>query len=103
MMNTAYIERRDYVYNRLVDMGLEVVKPNGAFYIFPKIPQGFASSEQFAFEMLDEAGVAVVPGSAFTKYGEGYIRISYAYSMDVLKQGLDRMEKFVKLKSKQLV
>lgn len=103
MMNAAYIERRDYVYDRLVNMGLEVIKPNGAFYIFPKIPQGFASSEQFAFEMLDEAGVAVVPGSAFTKYGEGYIRISYAYSMDVLKQGLDRMAKFVNLKSKQLV
>ena len=81
-------------------MGLEVIKPNGAFYIFPKIPSHFESSEAFAYQMLDEAKVAVVPGDAFTKYGEGYVRISYAYSMEVIEEGMNRMEKFLQSHSK---
>lgn len=99
-MNKEYLERREYIYNRLINMGLEVVKPNGAFYIFPKIPDHFESSESFAFQMLDEAKVGVVPGSAFTEYGEGYIRISYAYSMEVIEEGMNRMEAFLKKHAK---
>ena len=94
-MNVEYIKRRDYVYKRLTAMGLPVEKPNGAFYIFPSIKSFNMNSFDFATKLLHEGGVAVVPGSTFTPYGEGYIRISYAYSMEVLKEGLDRLEKFI--------
>jgi aminotransferase len=95
-MKEEYVLRRDYIYKRLIDMELDVVKPEGAFYIFPSIKQFNMRSFDFAFKLLDEARVAVVPGDAFSNYGEGYIRLSYAYSMDVLKEALDRMEGFVK-------
>ncbi|CAM3397121.1 aminotransferase class I/II-fold pyridoxal phosphate-dependent enzyme [Cytobacillus oceanisediminis] len=94
-MNEAYVKRRDYVYERLHRMGMETEKPQGSFYIFPKIPDGFSDSYIFATRLLHEGGVAVVPGSAFTPYGEGYIRISYAYSMEILKEGLNRLERFI--------
>ncbi|TQR18331.1 aminotransferase class I/II-fold pyridoxal phosphate-dependent enzyme [Psychrobacillus soli] len=94
-MNIEYVKRRDYVYNRLVEMGLSVEKPNGAFYIFPSIKGFSMNSFDFATKLLHEGGVAVVPGSTFTPYGEGYIRISYAYSMSVLVEGLNRLEAFI--------
>ncbi|GGA18906.1 aminotransferase class I/II-fold pyridoxal phosphate-dependent enzyme [Psychrobacillus lasiicapitis] len=94
-MNVEYIKRRDYVYNRLIEMGLSVEKPNGAFYIFPSIKSFGMNSFDFATKLLHEGGVAVVPGSTFTPLGEGYIRISYAYSMEVLVEGLNRLEKFI--------
>lgn len=94
-MNKAYIERRDFVYGRLTDMGIDVIKPNGAFYIFPSIEKFGLSSYEFAIRLLKEGGVAAVPGSAFTEYGEGFLRISYAYSMSVLEEGMDRLEKFI--------
>ena len=94
-MNVEYIKRRDFVYKRLVEIGLPVEKPNGAFYIFPSIVAFGLNSFDFATKLLKEGGVAVVPGSAFTQYGEGYIRISYAYGMPVLVEGMDRLEKFV--------
>lgn len=94
-MNVEYIKRRDFVYNRLVEIGLDVQKPNGAFYMFPSIQTFDMTSFDFATKLLHEGGVAVVPGSAFTPYGEGYIRISYAYSMAVLKEGLERLDKFI--------
>ncbi|TQR21334.1 aminotransferase class I/II-fold pyridoxal phosphate-dependent enzyme [Psychrobacillus vulpis] len=94
-MNVEYVKRRDYVYNRLVEMGLSVEKPNGAFYIFPSIKDFGMTSFDFATKLLHEGGVAVVPGSTFTPYGEGFIRISYAYSMTVLVEGLNRIEKFI--------
>ncbi|WP_271854057.1 aminotransferase class I/II-fold pyridoxal phosphate-dependent enzyme [Planococcus maritimus] len=94
-MNKAYIERRDFVYGRLIEMGIDVIKPNGAFYIFPSIEKFGLPSYEFAIRLLKEGGVAAVPGSAFTEYGEGFLRISYAYSMPVLEQGMDRLEKFV--------
>lgn len=94
-MNVEYVKRRDYVYDRLVAMGLEVEKPNGAFYIFPSINSLGVNSFDFATKLLHEGGVAVVPGSTFTSLGEGYIRISYAYSMTVLEEGLNRLEKFI--------
>lgn len=94
-MNKAYIERRDFVYGRLIEMGIDVIKPNGAFYIFPSIEKFGLPSYEFAIRLLKEGGVAAVPGSAFTEYGEGFLRISYAYSMHVLEEGMDRLEKFV--------
>ncbi|MDI2589796.1 aminotransferase class I/II-fold pyridoxal phosphate-dependent enzyme [Psychrobacillus sp. NEAU-3TGS] len=94
-MNVEYIKRRDFVYGRLIEIGLPVEKPNGAFYIFPSIETYGMNSFDFATKLLQEGGLAVVPGSAFTSYGEGYIRISYAYSMDVLVEGLNRLEKFI--------
>jgi len=94
-MRTSYVERRDYVYKRLVDAGFDVVLPEGAFYIFPSIRKFGRTSEAFAYELLDRERVAVVPGSAFSPYGEGYVRISYACSMDVLSQAMDRITRFV--------
>jgi len=87
--------RRDYVYDRLVSMGLEVIKPEGAFYIFPCIKSFGFSSEDFCEKLLKDTKVAVVPGTAFGKGGEGYIRISYCYSMEDLKLALDFMEKWL--------
>ena len=94
-MREEYKKRRDYVYHRLLAMGLDVVKPDGAFYFFVKLPEGFSSSFSFALQLVQEGRVAVVPGSAFSVYGEGYVRLSYAYSMDTLKEGLDRLETFL--------
>jgi aminotransferase len=94
-MKEQYQERMDYVYTRLVSMGLEVVKPSGAFYLFPSIEKYNLSSFDFALKMVEEAGVAVVPGSAFSSLGEGYVRLSYAYTMDTLEKAMDRMEKFL--------
>lgn len=94
-MNKEYIQRRDFVYSRLTAMGIDVVLPKGAFYIFPSIEKFGMTSYEFAMRLLKEGGVAAVPGSAFTGYGEGFVRISYAYSMPVLEEGMDRLEKFV--------
>jgi aminotransferase len=95
-MKEAYMQRRDYVYNRLLQMGFELEKPEGAFYLFPSIERFKLSSMDFTMRLLNEHKVAVVPGDAFSIYGEGYIRISYAYSRQVLEQALDRMEDFVR-------
>ncbi len=94
VMKYSYKERLDYVYNRLIQMGFDVVKPNGAFYLFPSISQFKQTSFDFALSLVKTAGVALVPGSAFSEYGEGYVRISYAYSMEQLKEALDRIEKY---------
>ncbi|MCX7952002.1 MAG: aminotransferase A [Clostridiales bacterium] len=94
-MKEEYKKRRDYVYDRLIKMGLDTVKPNGAFYIFPSIKKFNLSSFDFALKLLESKKVAVVPGSAFSEHGEGYIRISYAYSMDELTEALDRLEEFI--------
>lgn len=94
-MKEEYLKRRDYVYDRLVGMGLDIVKPDGAFYFFPSIKQFNLTSFDFAVQLLEKEGVAVVPGDAFSSYGEGYIRISYAYSMDILEKGCDRLEQFM--------
>ncbi|WP_226680790.1 aminotransferase A [Sutcliffiella horikoshii] len=95
-MKVQYQERMNYVYGRLVDMGLEVVKPNGAFYLFPSIQKYNIKSFDFALKLVEEAGVAVVPGSAFSELGEGYVRLSYAYDMQTLEKAMDRMERFLK-------
>ncbi|KZE38838.1 N-acetyl-L,L-diaminopimelate aminotransferase [Bhargavaea cecembensis] len=94
-MNKAYIRRRDYAHRRLTEMGLDVELPTGAFYLFPSITRTRLGSWEFAEKLLDSQHVAVVPGGSFTSYGEGFIRISYATSMDTLVKGLDRMETFL--------
>lgn len=94
-MRTQYEERMNFVYNRLVEMGLSPVKPDGAFYILPSIEKFGMSSFDFAMKLAKEGNLAVVPGSAFSTYGEGYVRISFAYNMDILKEGMDRLESFL--------
>ncbi|PFB82092.1 aromatic amino acid aminotransferase [Bacillus thuringiensis] len=100
MMRHQYKKRRDYVYNRLTQMGLAVEKPTGAFYLFPYVGHLTSSSFDFALDLVKEAGLAVVPGTAFSEYGEGYLRLSYAYSIETLKEGCDRLEAFLKKKAK---
>lgn len=94
-MKNEFKKRRDYVYNRLQSLGFKSYMPQGAFYIFVSIKDNFLSSEEFCERLLKEARVATVPGSAFGKGGEGYMRISYAYSMEELEEALNRIEKFV--------
>lgn len=94
-MKKAYQERLDFVYNRLINMGFEVVKPSGAFYLFPSIKKFNQTSFDFALSLVKNAGVALVPGSAFSEYGEGYVRLSYAYSMEQLKEAMDRIEAYL--------
>lgn len=96
IMKHEYLKRMHYVHRRLSFMGLEAIEPSGAFYIFPSIKKFGMSSFDFALRLVKEAGVAVVPGDAFSEYGEGYVRISFAYSMETLEKGLDRIEEFVK-------
>lgn len=94
-MRQAYSKRLEYVIERLEDMGIDVVRPSGAFYVFPSIKKFGLPSETFALRLLEQEHLAAVPGSAFSSYGEGYLRLSYAYSMDVLREGLDRLERFI--------
>ncbi|YCI78413.1 aminotransferase A [Bacillus sp. R1-10] len=94
-MKTEYARRREYVYSRLQAMKLEIVKPNGAFYFFIKLPEGYATSLDFCLKLVQQEKVAVVPGDAFSPLGEGYFRISYAYSMETLEKALDRIEAFL--------
>lgn len=95
-MKMQYNERRVYVLRRLRDMGLTCFEPYGAFYVFPSIKSTGMTSDEFATSLLKTEKVAVVPGTAFGDCGEGFIRISYAYSMENLKVALDRIEKFLK-------
>lgn len=95
-MKKEYAERREYVHKRLQMMGLNVVKPDGAFYFFVQIPEAIPlPSFDFALELVHEGKLAVVPGSAFSEYGEGYFRLSYAASMETLKEGLNRLEQYL--------
>jgi aminotransferase len=96
VMKAEYRKRRDFTYDRLVDLGFEIIKPEGAFYLFPSIKKFNLSSFEFATKLLETERVAVVPGDAFSRFGEGYIRISYAYSMETLECALDRIERFVR-------
>jgi aminotransferase len=91
-MRSEFIKRRDYAYKRLKKIGFEVNLPKGAFYIFPSILNFSENSEEFCDRLLNNAKVAVVPGSAFGNSGEGYMRISYACSMEVLEEALNRIE-----------
>ena len=93
-MRETYRKRRDYVCSRLRDMGLSFPEPEGAFYVFPDISSFGMEDTEFCTRMIREGKVAAVPGSCFG--GPGHIRISYCYSDQELKKGLDRMERFIK-------
>ena len=95
-MLESYNQRRRFMLHAFRNMGLECFEPYGAFYVFPCIKEFGMTSEEFAEKLLAEERVAVVPGSAFGDCGEGYLRISYAYSLEDLKVALGRLEKFVK-------
>lgn len=94
-MRDEYNGRRRYLVHRFREMGLQCFEPYGAFYMFPCIREFDMTSEEFATEFLKAEKVAVVPGTAFGACGEGFLRISYAYSLDNLKKALDRMERFI--------
>lgn len=95
-MREAYDQRRRYLIHRFKEMGLECFEPFGAFYVFPSIKKFGLSSEEFANRLLKEEKVAVVPGTAFGDCGEGFLRISYAYSLENLKVALGRFENFIR-------
>lgn len=97
-MREQYNERRRYLLDRFHNMGLDCFEPFGAFYIFPCIKKLHMTSDEFATDLLKTKKVAVVPGTAFGDCGEGYIRISYAYSLDDLKTAVDRIEEYVREK-----
>jgi len=94
-MRTAYNQRRRFLIHTFRKMGLECFEPFGAFYVFPSIKELGMTSEEFATELLKREKVAVVPGTAFGDCGEGFLRISYAYSLEELKQATDRIARFV--------
>ena len=94
-MRTAYNQRRRFLMNAFREMKLECFEPFGAFYVFPCIKEFGMTSEEFATRFLEEEKVAVVPGTAFGDCGEGYLRISYAYSLDNLKVAIGKMSHFV--------
>lgn len=94
-MRTAYNQRRNYLMRLFDKMGLQCFEPFGAFYVFPSIKEFGLTSEEFATRLLQQEKVAVVPGIAFGTSGEGYVRISYAYSIEDLKEALERVEHFI--------
>ena len=94
-MRQSYDERRRFVVKELNDMGIPCFEPLGAFYVFPNISRFGMTSEEFATELLKRERVAVVPGSAFGRCGEGFLRISYAYSVENLKIALEKIKNFI--------
>jgi aminotransferase len=95
-MRKIFERRKNYCMTRLKELNIEVAEPKGAFYIFPSIKKFNIPSEEFCERLLDEGKVACVPGTAFGALGEGYMRISYCYSDEVLKEAFDRIERFLK-------
>lgn len=96
-MRKTFERRKDYCMNRLKRLKIDVTEPNGAFYIFPSIKKFNMPSEEFCEKLLNEGKLACVPGTAFGELGEGYMRISYCYSDEVLKEAFDRLEKFLEI------
>ncbi len=94
-MRESYNQRRRFLMYQFREMGLECFEPYGAFYVFPCIKEFGMTSDEFAMRFLEEEKVAVVPGTAFGDCGEGFLRISYAYSIDNLKVALERMKRFI--------
>ena len=95
MMRESYNQRRRFLIDSFKKMGLECFEPYGAFYVFPCIKEFGMTSEEFATKFLQEEKVAAVPGTAFGDSGEGYLRISYAYSLEKLKIAMERLERFI--------
>ena len=96
MMANEYNRRRKYILDGLRKMGIDTFEAEGAFYVFPRIGKFGLSSDDFCQKLLDEKGVAIVPGNAFGDCGEGYARISYAYSVEHITEALKRMNEFIK-------
>ncbi len=96
MMRESYNQRRRFLVHAFKEMGLECFEPFGAFYMFPCIREFGMTSDEFAMKFLEDEKVAVVPGTAFGECGEGFLRISYAYSLEKLKTAAERLERFVK-------
>ena len=95
-MREEYNRRRRYCVRKLNEMGLKTFEPRGAFYVFPNISKSGMSSEEFCEKLLKEKEVAIIPGTAFGESGEGFARISYAYSIDHLREAMKRIEEFLK-------
>ena len=95
-MREAYDERRKYLVKAFNEIGMDCYEPQGAFYVFPCIKRFGMSSDEFALKLLEEEKVAVVPGTAFGDCGEGYLRVSYAYSLKNLQKAMARIERFAK-------
>jgi aminotransferase len=95
-MKAEYCRRRNMIVKRLNEIGLKCVMPKGAFYVFPNITSSGLSSKEFATRLLQEEKVAVVPGTAFSEFGEGYVRCAYATSFENIEEAMNRIEKFVK-------
>ena len=96
-MKKEYIQRRDYIIEKMTNLGFEIIKPDGAFYIFAKIPAGY-NQDSFAFlkDFAQKKAVAFIPGAAFGRYGEGYVRISYAASMEAIREAMKRLEDYMR-------
>ena len=96
-MKKEYIQRRDYIIERMTKLGFEIIKPDGAFYIFAKIPAGY-NQDSFAFlkDFAQKKAVAFIPGAAFGQYGEGYVRLSYAASMGIIREAMKRLEEYMR-------
>ena len=96
-MKKEYIQRRDYIIEKMTALGFEIIKPDGAFYILAKIPAGY-NQDSFAFlkDFAQKKAVAFIPGAAFGRYGEGYVRLSYAASMETIKEAMKRLEEYMR-------
>ena len=96
-MKKEYIQRRDYIIEKMTALGFEIIKPDGAFYIFAKIPASY-NQDSFAFlkDFAQKKAVAFIPGAAFGRYGEGYVRLSYAASMETIKEAMKRLEEYMR-------
>ena len=96
-MKKEYIQRRDYIIDKMTDLDFEIIKPDGAFYIFAKIPAGY-DQDSFAFlkDFAQKKAVAFIPGGAFGQYGEGYVRLSYAASMATIREAMKRLEEYMR-------
>ena len=95
-MKAEYVKRRDYIIEQMTELGYQIIKPDGAFYIFAKIPEGY-NQDSFTFlrDFAEKKAVAFIPGAAFGQYGEGYIRLSYAASMETIKEALKRLKEYM--------
>ena len=95
-MKREYIERRDYIIEKMTELGFKIIKPDGAFYIFAKIPAGY-NQDSFAFlkDFAQKKAVAFIPGAAFGQYGEGYVRLSYAAGMDTIKEAMKQLKEYM--------
>jgi len=95
-MRKTYDQRRRFIVNGFREIGFDCFEPKGAFYIFPSIKKTGLTSQEFCERLLKEEKIAVVPGDAFGPGGDGYIRVSYAYSIDKIMKALERIERFAK-------